>query len=1061
MTGTSSKTSTRGGDTPSSSPKHVDLKTASNTQNPNNHDKKAFKNIINPTTAGAKNLHNDDFSHKSSKTTSSNANGTSNNSSDDKMNKTPQDGVDDMTVLSNIDVEGISTNLKTRYQRDVIYTYTGTILIAVNPYKWLSIYETDCVFKYSGQGEKLSSNDPHIFAIAEAAYCSLSNSKKSQSVVISGESGAGKTESTKFILQYLCTVTSSESDWMDHQILEANTILEAFGNAKTVRNDNSSRFGKFIQVCFDSRFQINGCIIQDYLLEQSRITFQSPNERNYHVFYQLVAAAAKSVEIRNQFLVESVSTYKYLNQSNCVTLDGVDDAIAFDNLRLAMSVLNIPQERIEGIFSILSAILWLGNLSFEESDDGERSKLHEEDEEVLATVSTLLGLDAVRLTQVVLQREINVRGNITEIPFKKKEAQENRHSMSKCLYSRTFAWIVHYINRCTAPKQDKGSFLGVLDIFGFENFSTNSFEQLCINYANEKLHRFFNHYVFSIEQEMYRLEGISFDHIQFSDNSDCLELLEKPPKCVFRLLTEECRMPKGSDSSYLTKIHLEFGSHSDGGSTIGSSGGSVSQVGHTHYLKGDDKRRWNQEFGVKHYAGDVIYSIEGFLDKNKDAQQDSFFDLLANSSHDFVKDLVRFQDLLGLQSTTSRPLSHSNSIRGINSLTNSSSTSSSSNNLIAGNKSISPAASTISIASSFSSNATSSSNERINTGTLNATSKGRPTVGDAFRIQLTALVDILHSTNPWYIRCIKPNTSKTANLYDEDQVLTQLKYLGMLDIIRIRREGFPVHFTFDSFVERYKCLLSTLSSNPSKKIKNPKNNKILAVKVPSASQQINFTSDKLSNKSSSTMKSAQAVDICRSILDQVVIKTALGYDKDWQVGKTRIFLRSSVYEPLEESRMAVLSLAATMIQSKYKSFVMRRHFSNMKTSAQMIQRVFRAHRTRLQFMRKRRAAVTIQAFVRGMFAREVASAMKQMKRVEEEMRVKEIEERERRLFEEHQQQLDNQLKQQQSIESSVDMESEVGSMTGHHTDSLSSIPSSAAAAEREAAKKKPIDESVL
>ncbi|XP_038207057.1 myosin-I heavy chain isoform X2 [Zerene cesonia] len=779
----------------------------------------------------------------------------------EEQDKDEGPGVPDMTMMPLITENAINDNLRRRYNHDLIYTYTGSILVAVNPYKELGCYNFEDMQNY--RGKAFGSLSPHVFALAESAYSSLQNGEKNQSVVISGESGAGKTETTKLILQYLCAA-GGQASWAEQQILEANTVLEAFGNAKTVRNDNSSRFGKFVEVRLDHRGGIKGAVLRDFLLERARITGPAPRETNYHVFYQLVEGARHNAELKSSLRLREDVRFKYL-------LEEREEAAArsepgrLEALQLALTVLQVPPHMCEGLFKVLAAVLWLGNIQFQDID-GERTSLAPEDAEAVDAVANLLGLAPPTAQRVLLERQINVRGNVTDIPFRLPEARENRHAMARALYSRTFAWLVRHVNSCSAPGREAKRALGVLDIFGFENFASNSLEQLCINYANEKLHMFFNNYVFALEQEIYRQEGIKYNQIQFTDNAACLELLEKPPRSLLKLLSEQCHMPKGSDSAYLTNIQSEFGEHQT-------------------FVKGS-RRKWEEEFGVQHYAGTVTYSVQGFVDKNRDTQQDAFIDHLSRSANPFVRELADYvQDLAppGQDVSLSSPGSTSTTQRG--------------------------------------------------------TSKGRPTVVDTFRAQLQSLVDMLQVTDVWYVRCIKPNEHKVAGKYNEQLVLEQLRYLGMNEIVRIRRDGYPVHLPAPLFRARYRCLL------PHPRPPDPD--------VTAIMELVNAPKD------------------------------------DWQIGHTKIFMRSSVHGPLEARRSALLQSSALLIQKWYKGSTARRQYLQWRRAAVVLQAAWRGWFERAAFLRLRRAALTLQRHLRGAFAREVAAALREMKRVNQEIKLRE------------------------------------------------------------------------
>ncbi|XP_010537575.1 PREDICTED: myosin-5 [Tarenaya hassleriana] len=508
----------------------------------------------------------------------------------------PPGGVDDMTKLSYLHEPGVLQNLATRYELNEIYTYTGQILIAVNPFQRLPhLYDTHMMEQYKGVA--LGELSPHVFAVADAAYRAMINEGKSNSILVSGESGAGKTETTKMLMRYLAFLggrSGVEGRTVEQQVLESNPVLEAFGNAKTVRNNNSSRFGKFVEIQFDKNGRISGAAIRTYLLERSRVCQISDPERNYHCFYLLCAAPPEDIE---KYKLGNPQSFHYLNQSNCYKLDGVDDAHEYLATRRAMDIVGIGDEEQEAIFRVVAAILHLGNINFAKGKEIDSSVIKDEKSRFhLNLAADLLMCDSQSLEDALIKRVMVTPEEIITRTLDPDNAIGSRDALAKTIYSRLFDWIVDKINTSIGQDPSSKSIIGVLDIYGFESFKCNSFEQFCINFTNEKLQQHFNQHVFKMEQEEYTKEEIDWSYIEFIDNQDVLDLIEKKPGGIIAVLDEACMFPKSTHETFAQKLFQTFKDHK-------------------RFVKPKLSRT---EFTISHYAGEVTYQANQFLDKNKD-----------------------------------------------------------------------------------------------------------------------------------------------------------------------------------------------------------------------------------------------------------------------------------------------------------------------------------------------------------------------------------------------------------------------------------------------------------
>ncbi|CAN1844961.1 XI-E [Linum perenne] len=621
-------------------------------------------------------------------------------------------GVDDMTNLHYLNEAEVLHNLSTRYKIDEIYTYTGNILIALNPFQGLPhLYESSVMERY--KGAKVGDETPHVFTIADIAYRAMINEGKSNSILVSGESGAGKTETTKMLMRYLAYLggnSASEERTVEQQVLESNPVLEAFGNAKTARNNNSSRFGKFVEIQFDNCGRISGAAIRTYLLERSRVCQVSDPERNYHCFYLLCAAPKEEIE---KYKLGNPKSFHYLNQSNCYELVGVSDAKNYLATRRAMDVVGISEVEQEAIFRTVAAILHLGNIDFGNDGDVESSVLKDEDSKFhLQMTAELLRCDPQSLEDALCKRNIITPDDVIKKSLDPGGATISRDGLAKTIYSRLFDWLVDKINVSIGQDPKSKCLIGVLDIYGFESFQYNSFEQLCINYTNEKLQQHFNQHVFKGEQLEYTKEEIDWRYIEFVDNQDILNLIEKKTGGIIALLDEACLVPKSTHETFAQKLYQTFKDHK-------------------HFIKPKLAR---SEFTIVHYAGEVLYQSDQFLDKNKDYVVPEHQNLLSASECSFMRRLFP-----SLTEETSKP-------------------------------------------SKFSS------------------------IGYRFKLQLQQLMEILNSTDPHFVRCVKPNHSLKPSIFENLYVMQQLRSGGVLEAIRIKCAGYPAHKTFEEFLHRYSII---------------------------------------------------------------------------------------------------------------------------------------------------------------------------------------------------------------------------------------------------------------
>lgn len=810
-----------------------------------------------------------------------------------------EEGLDnDLIALPHLHEPAILHALSDRFFRGKIYTWTGPVLIAVNPFQRLPLYTNEILEDYRRNGllkaqgmQSGTELPPHVFAIADHSYRQMmGEERKSQSILISGESGAGKTESTKIVMLYLTTlgagsssvtIDSDDSGEMSvmQRVLQSNPVLEAFGNARTLRNDNSSRFGKFIELGFSRSGQLLGAKVQTYLLEKVRLAFHAAGERNYHIFYQLLRGCSDDDHAKYEFHdgltggLDLPNFFHYTGQGGAPHLREFTDEAGLEYTLKAMRKLGWSQEIIDGVMSMVAGLLHLGQIKFNSVEKEGNDAAEVADEKILAYTARLIGVDVDQLRAALTERILIARGSEIRTMMEPSKAVDARDALAKTIYGALFLWVVDQVNKSVGWRNDNDirSSCGVLDIFGFECFAVNSFEQLCINYTNEALQQQFNQFIFKLEQAEYEAEQIDWAFIEFPDNQDCLDTIQAPNGGILATLDDECRLPKGSDRNFANRLYEQF------------LPGKNKFVSDNTRFHATNVQKGKALFCIRHFAGLVEYSVEtNFMEKNKDEIPITAKIMFETAPSQLTKDTYAVQ-------------ARENEDRA---------------------------------------------------GSGSGTNKGgratkQKTVGQQFKEQLQTLIENVQKTDPHYIRCIKPNDAAKPLLMTRKRTTEQLRYGGVLEAVRVARAGYPVRLLHVAFFQRYRMILPTVPDKDLPWSMDDQEAQKLCVKLVECAlnEGERHRLATLNGPLSPTEEGITRSEKIRRMQSQPI--PFLFPKSDVQLGKTKVFMRKHPHDCLEAHRVFHQHASATVIQCWARGLAQQRKLYIIQSAVETVQRFYR------------------------------------------------------------------------------------------------------------------------